>query len=407
MPRIDLLVKPDNTFLSQILYEGLLILIQHSSEARIDINSLELPHDVVRRVLKTYRDNDDLRGELNYIKIGFVGNDLRYHIGSTILSNIGIHIDRKIAIKKYVDVINHLLNNVEHVKDLVDDVLIYKISGGKLVIGRKYGEVIGAPQLFKIDRYTGLTSLDTDTTFKHFGTASTIQWILIGILGILSSYVTLAGFKREFSHYFLFLSPDEIVNMLGKGDQGYIYNVMVLKKKLIKRLREVLQRPVFDELLLLEILLDTSLVSELKKLDIDHLSFQLYRVVSEGQTYKIYNILPITLYSKPYYIDLLDRVARDRDGLLDSLRKALDTRGPILRAIYSFHTDNKYVEADHMVSAVRELYRLIISSEPDGLYGFLREIEASATVLENSRDERERGRAKQYRRILREISYYL
>ncbi|MCD6487630.1 MAG: hypothetical protein J7K21_00190 [Desulfurococcales archaeon] len=406
MPRIKLMVKPDNTFLNLLLYEGLLTLIQYSgTDVRININEIELPHDALRRVLKAVRDSEDARKELDFVKIGFVGNDLRHKIGAAILLKTGIPISKSISIKNYASVLKYLVDNADRIFDLMDDELLFNIISGNLVIGRK--KAISAPQLFKIDRYTGFTSLDANTTYKQYGVRASIQWIIIGILGIMSSYVTQAGTKREFSHHFLFLSPDEIAGMVGSRDPVYIFNIMMLKKKLIHRLREILKRPIPEELLLLKILLDTGLIAELRRLDIDHIAFQLYRIVVEGQTYKIYNTVPIILYSMPYYLDLLNRIARDGEKLVESLRKALDTKSPIIRAIYSFHIDNKYPEADHMVSAIHELYRLIALGDPSGLYGFMRELETASKALEESSEEDSRNRARQYRRIIKEISYHI
>lgn len=406
MPTIKLMVKPDNTFLNLLLYEGLLSLTRFIGvDARVGINQLELPFNALRRVFKLAGSSRDVLKDIDFIKINFIGNDLVHNIGAKILLRSGVKVAKNVRIRDYTTLIKYLINSASKIIDLKDDELVLRIMRGELVIGRN--KVIGAPQLFKVDRYTGYTSLDAGTTYQQYTIKTSPQWILIGVLGLMSSYVARVIAKRKASHYFIFLSPDEIVDILARKDPIYVSNIMNLKRKLIERLREIFRRSVPEDLILLKILLDTSLIDELKKLDIDHMSFQLYRLVIEGQTYKIYSTLPITIYSKPYYLEILKGIVSNVDKLIEEVRNSLDPSKPILRAIYSFHTDNKYPEADHMIEAIHEIYRLIALGDPSGLYGFIRGLETVSMALDRSRDENSRRRAGQYRRILSNISYFI
>jgi len=402
MPVLKLLVKPDNTFLTQIIYEGILALIYYNRDkAETKIDHIELPHDAFRRLFELIKNDEKQYEKIINARIGFVGNDKKHKVPNRILAGLGISISGA-NINTYGDLARILIENYTRIPDVNDSVLTYSIHGGNLFIGKEKINVT-APQLFKIDRYTGYTTLDKDTTYQQFTLKASQTWALLGVIGVVSSYVSSFGN----THYFVFLSPDEIVELLVKSDPDYIYNVFSIKQKVMNRLRDILKAYVPEEVVILSTLLDLSLIYELRNNELDHISFQIYRVVVEGNTYKVYNTTALTIYSRPYYLDVIERMIRNSEKIVEILSEALSGRSVIIQALRSLAYDNVYPEANHVLSGIHELYRLITFGDPNGFYGFLRELETVCKVLEAKDDSASKARLKQYKRILNNISKYI
>ncbi len=399
---LKLLVKPDNTFLTQIIYEGILALTYYNRDrAQTSIDHIELPHDAFRRLFELIKNDEKQYEKILQTKIIFVGNDRKHKLPLKILRSLGID-PGDIDIGTYGELGKVLIENLSHIPDLKDSTLTYKISKGSIIISNdtKY---IAAPQLFKVDRYTGYTSLDKDTMYKQFVLRSSPTWLLIGIIGVISSYMSSFGN----THYFIFLSPDEIIETIAKNDPNYIYNVFSMKQYILDRLKEILETYVPEEVVILSALLDLNLINELRRNELDYISFQIYRVVVEGNTYKVYNTTTLTIYSRPYYLDVIERMIRNSEKIIEILSEALSGRSVIIRALRSLAYDNVYPEANHVLSGIHELYRLITFGDPNGFYGFLRELETACKVLEAKDDSASKARLKQYKRILNNISKYI
>lgn len=404
MPTLKLIIKPDNTFLTQIIYEGILLLIQNNMDkATIDLNEVKLPNYAIRKLLENLGKETDITNKQRRVKVFFVGNDLRNDIPAKIIRALGVEIPGKIRIGSVDDLIKILAGNYSKVKDLIDTALAYNIKGGTFYIGSPIKEKVTAPQLFKIDRYVGFTTTDKDITFKQFTVVGDPIWILIGLLGIKSSFVV--GYRE--SYYFLFFSPDEIIDMIASRNAKYVYNMMSLKRLVIKKLEEIIGSNLPSEIIILSLMLDTNIMAELAKNEIDHLFLQLYRVVNEGNTYKIYNTTLLNLYSTPYYLDVLEKITGSSDkseNLLSILNKMVQPNSPLIWSINSMDKKNKDPDADHAFRALMELYRFIVYGDPRGFYGFLRELTNAKTILEGEKNEKYKNRARYYSRRLTEIS---
>lgn len=401
MPSIKLYVKPDNTFLTQLIYDGLLTLIHYNRvNTKFNTNTIEIPKDSLRKVFESIKQDKELVEKISEIRLRFVGNDKRHQIPSKILKSIGIIVSRDI--NTYGELLNIFLDNAKNIPDLDDLDLIYRISSkDSFIVGEK--EEITAPQLFKIDRYTGFTSPDTKTTYQQYTLRTTSRWMLISLIGILSSYIS--SYRNEY--YFVFLSPDDIIMLLARGDPNLVYNIMSIKNLLNKKLKDVLKTTIPEEIIVLSILFDLNIIKVITSYEIEHVSFQIYRIASEGNTFKIYSTIPITIYSNPYYLDILKESVKDYEKLVEELNNAFSGNGIIIQAIRSISSKNPYPEAEHVLSASYQLYKLITVGDINGLYSFLRELENACSILESRKDEKLKIRFKIYKRLLTTISKYI
>ncbi|NPA98744.1 MAG: hypothetical protein GXO43_05130 [Crenarchaeota archaeon] len=398
MVQIKLHVKPDNLFLTQIIYEGIMLVLQHNTDtAKITLEKIELIGDALRKTLQEISGDEELAKHYRAVNIRLAGNDIKYNLGGKLLKAVGI--DTKNRITNIGQIIESLLKNFDKIKDISDIEYTY-IIGKDFVIGNKSKDLLSGIQLFKTDRYTGLTSLDTDTTYQQFTVKSDPLLYLFAILGLASSY---AGGTFEHS-YHVFLSPDEIIEILARGDPEYLYNVMSLKREVIRRLREILRSRVPEELLLLKTLIDLGLQELMIKYEIDHLSLQIYVVAREGNTFKIYNKIPLTIYARPYYMEVLRQLSREPEKLIEALQETISPNSSLVKTLQMLEANRKPPDTAHAITAIRMLHRLIISGEPDSLYSFLREIETAAKILEQEGAPASLNRAKGYKYILSRIS---
>ncbi len=400
MPSIKLHVKPDNTFLTNIMYEGILALIQYNRDrATVSLDKVDLPANALRRLFKQISMDEKLSKTYRSIYMRLIGNDIKHKIGEKILESAGITgVQEKIT--SIGQIIDKLLENYDMIIDIPDTDYTYTIARKNLVIGSPGKKVISAPQIFKADRYTGFTTLDMDTTFEQFTVKSEPVFLIIGALGLASSYISGA----DNHYYFLFLSPDEILEALARRDPEYIYNIMSIKRRVIEELRGIMKTRLPEEAIILKIALDLNIYKELAGHEIDHLSMQLYVVAHEGNAVKIYGKIPLTIYSKPYRIYVLEKITGKPEKLLEALSEALGPGSPVVKALQLLTARNKPADADHALRSVRELYRLIASGDISGLYGFLRELGNAERALEAEHDASSIRRAEAYARLLTRIS---
>ncbi|OYT39706.1 MAG: hypothetical protein B6U89_03650 [Desulfurococcales archaeon ex4484_58] len=401
MPIIKFLTKPDNTFLNLSLYEGILSLIKYVASIDFNENQLIMGNDTYRLFFKLVSSSKEWNTRIAQFRVRFVGNDINHRIPARILRALGIDVgDEKIT--SYDVFLNYLIKNYERLVDVSDDELVFMLIGNTSIVGKYTKDLLPAPQLFKIERYTSYTSLDTHVTYNQYGLKMTRDLTLISLIGLLSSYTVSAGGRGDFSYYFLFYSPDEISMLLSSRDRDLIDNLYTLKNKLIRKFQQLIKTPLPEDILLLEVMIDLELIKSVRELELDQISFLLYRIVPEGQTYKIYNTSPITIYSEPYYMSVLEKHVKNPDKFLEVLIDALKPENAILRAIYSLSWTEKMLEADQALMATRYLYWFISSGDPNGLYGFIRELKNAYEKVKNEAP----GRARFYSSIVSSLSKY-
>lgn len=341
----DLNILPiDTTFLSCLLYEGYLRYLKHNS-------LLYSFNEVSSRIL-------DLKTVSKIHKFNLAAND---YMRST--SPIQVLLGSKIT---------DLFDNsaIDKIKDLCENTEISELS---LKINMKRKEmhigkdpVYTAIQIFKSDRYTGFTSFENKYILGQYKLKLSVDTFLLGLVGIYSSYVTRnIRINRQDEYYFIFFSPHEEINLL--NNRSLISSYFSIKDAVIEELRDMLLSKI-NEAWLLELYINMSISKMLEEYNIGKMSLLIFDIVREGgQTYKIYEIIPIEIYSSPHYISLLRRYITNTDRFLFLLNTSLK------RIIWRLSNPNSE-EWSNLLNAVRGLYSFIVFGNPTGFYMFSKEL---------------------------------
>jgi hypothetical protein len=366
MLKVKLSLPPDSTFLSQLIYESLLYL---SGKKLAKFENGELLIESISKALETF--DDERVGE---IRIVMSGND---NINAKIFETFGIGGVK--SRKTYYDLIALLKEHRDKISTKDESEIHLNIKGKDVFMDiNSKSDGIAAPQLLKVDRYTGFSSLDTPYTSQQLTFYLSKEVALLALLGIYSSFVTNVRQQQQSYYYFLFFSPEEVAGLL--------------------------RRTTFNELLLIETTLNLELQRLMETENLDKISLTLFKIAHEGQTYKIYEQIPITVYRNPAFYETAKKYFRDPLKFSERLRRAV-TLGVVPSALASLNTKNKYSEADNVLKAIQMLYRFVILGDLQGWFGFLRELSNAHSKLKNSSDGREKNRAGQYLNIVKEVPW--
>jgi len=398
MLKVKLSLPPDSTFLSQLIYESLLYL---SGKKLAKFENGELLIESISKALETF--DDERVGE---IRIVMSGND---NINAKIFETFGIGGVK--SRKTYYDLIALLKEHRDKISTKDESEIHLNIKGKEVFmdINSKSDGIsapqllkIAAPQLLKVDRYTGFSSLDTPYTSQQLTFYLSKEVALLALLGIYSSFVINVRQQQQSYYYFLFFSPEEVAGLL--NSPSLVEKFFLVKESVRESLRELLRRTTFNELLLIEISLNLELQKLMETENLNKISLTLFKIAHEGQTYKIYEQIPITVYRNPAFYETAKKYFRDPLKFSEKLRKAI-TQGVIPSALASLNTKNKYSEADNVLKAIQMLYRFVILGDLQGWFGFLRELSNAHSKLKNSSDGREKNRAGQYLNIVKEVPW--
>lgn len=392
MVRIKLDLPPDSTFLSEVIYEGLMFLIL---KTRCEFNPKEINagSDCLNRA---YSSLDDER--IGNIRIVMSGND---NINAKIFEKLGLSNVK--SRKTYYDLINLLKEHSSSIKSKEEvNIELKAFKKDVLMDLNNKNEGISAPQLFKVDRYTGISSLDTDYTSQQLTFYFSKEIALISLLGVYSSFVISVRQQQHSYYYFLFFSPDEIVNLL--NSEKLVDKFFTIKDTVAEEFRKILSRSTLNELLLTEITLNVELQRLMENENLEKVSLLLFKIAPEGQTYKIYEQISLTIYRNPAFYRIAEKYSHNAISFCEQLGRAVSS-DVILRTLSSLNTKNKHSEADNILKAIQMLYRFVVLGDPQGWFGFLRELHNSHAKLVNSSDGRERRRAENYLRLVKSISY--
>lgn len=390
----------DSTVLSQIIYEGYLVYKRHGS---------------FKKAFK------ELRKELpENVQFNLVGNDmtimkrkgLRKGFPETLLMKLDPDkISEKVIEKRAKEgrtyknlfdpnFLEELVNSKLIDEDIIrvsEDDLKFTLSRGEALIGGQ--KDIASLQILKIDRYTGFTSLESGLTSRQITMYLSINVALLLILGLLSSLVI----KRGNSLYLLFFSPIEVQKLFLESGSVVVENYFIIKNKFKKVLNEVLSKVSHGELILLELQINAGIYKTMKEKNQDFISLNLIKIDREGQTYKIYEHIPIDHYKEPLFLNSIKSFIKNEEKFLEELMEILDPKGDIVSAIGSIGTKKSYIEADNALRAVMSLYRFIFLGDPQGLFQFCRELANCYTKLKAG-TRTETKRAAQYQWALSRLS---
>jgi hypothetical protein len=393
--RLELELPLDSTFLSGVIYEGILYILNYVSGSSFNLNKAELPDDFLCRA---YGNMDNER--IEDISIVLTGND---KIDKFLES---LQIEERPSKKTYRELLKLLKEQCKNISISRDKILVRAEMRGKNVfLDAPERSELAAPQLFKVDRYTGFSTLEMKTTSEQLGLRASPEIILIGLLGVYSSHIATVRTPDSTYHYFLFFSPDETASILASGDRTKLINVYSVKESLRELLSETLRGSVVSEVMILETMLSTKIKSELVSMNLDKVDFNVFKVSPEGMTYKIYETVPISVYRYPLFYDILSKRGIKADKLCEKLYEVLSPNGVIMDALRSFNTKNKYSEADVVLRGVLSLYRFVSLADVHGLFEFLRSLEEAYTILKA--DKRTQARAERYASIQKGISHVL
>jgi len=371
-------IPPDDTFLSSLCYESILLALKN------ELDFQKFKEDI----------NNIINSKENY-QISSVGkNDYPFFTGSgkTLgLSNVykipALSSPQGDLIANCKILINGLQSNMINLNGIV---INWKVEGEEFIIGGK--EITGL-QIFKCDRYSGFTAANTDP-YEQKTIYCSPEIAVLFLCGLISSFVVSVKEKQKQSLYFLFFSSDEALRLYIKGDSRLLRKYFLIKDKAAEVLRESYLRTRFNEVVLTELFLTLKIQELLNRYNLDKISFNLFKVVREGQTYKIYEQIPIVLYRKITFKEVAERCFRNPDIFIRRLNKIFEEKENILwGALRSLNTDNKFDEADNTLRAMMYLYRFVILGDPQGYYQFIRELHNCYRKTEN----------EAYKKILSEL----
>jgi len=375
------------TFMSEVLYNGFLTIKRYRGSLK----------EALIRSFKKLPEGASLK---------ITGKKNEGPFFEKIIKSLNPSFKGKINLNKYENNVfsPEFLNDILS-SELIDNVRIdpskflIKLKGDKMLLG---DESVTALQLFKVDRYSGITSLETKYTVRQVTFFMSLESALTALVGLYSSYVTSTRYGGgNINYYFLFFSPEEVLSLTLPNGEKYLESYFLVKEGVIKKLREVISDFSSSELLLLEILISTELQRLMVRENLDKVSFMLFRIALEGRTYKTYKIyeqLPITVYREPIFYKTIQAYFRDPLRFCERLSEFLGPKGVILSAL---SRANEYSESDNVLRAVQELYRFIVLGVAEGWMGFLKEIYECYLKLANSDDPREKERARRYLNIIR------
>jgi hypothetical protein len=411
---IKLSISPDTTFLNSLLFEGLLFVISKGGNKIKfeDLNKISIANDGLAEIYSKLDDN-----VLNNLSINTVGKNDR-PFWQNLFSSFNIIIKEDDKITSYNHILNKLKSNSKNLIISRDSEIGYNISGKNFIIDK--GEIT-APQLFKVERYTGITSLESDLSSEQITVRCSREVLLIALLGLYSSFILTTRILNKTSYYFLFLTPEEFSNLIYEKNISLIDTIFRVKDKIKDSLKDILDyAQLSPEALIIETLLNLSFIEALEKNNLDKVSLMLFRIDHEGQTYKIYEQIPIYIYRRYLAYEILDKYFSKKEEFCNEVIKQLNKNGIIGKSLISYigakeekdaqkkgkskKRREEVKEGPALLRAIKELYRFVVFADASGLFGFLRNLQDAVNILraENKRLDD----MKRYVELISKIEYY-
>ncbi|MGC9069355.1 MAG: hypothetical protein ACP5IZ_10360 [Thermoprotei archaeon] len=335
--KVEILAPPNSSILSSMLYEGLLRIKSKCSD---DIN-IQCLKELWEKLL------EEKRG----IIFNFVGNDIK----NTLRSLSKKYNTQITDFKSFVNFMKNI-----HPQDLIIDVKITPdkefLVGNRLFTNERKGEGY-AFQIMKIDRYQGITSMELNLINEQVTVYADISGLYMFFLGLLSSYIT----TTERDYYFLFFDTSILPFALEKPEKW-----IDIKEKVSKDLKNVLNkiRSANDEIITLSVLLNALAVESIKEQNLTFTSLRLVRVTNEGNTYKVYNDIPLEIF--------VNQKIYKNEKTLENLQEIMNQLiNPASRFI---NGNDKDGDGYHAYLALKYLYSYVITGNSEHLQKFYREL---------------------------------
>ncbi|MEM0488571.1 MAG: hypothetical protein QW707_05135 [Candidatus Bathyarchaeia archaeon] len=368
--------------------------------AKIDAGGITIPADGLAKAYSGLKDEN-----LSKISINTVGRNDNRSI-ERFLKGLGISereleekmesmiSDKrrrkgKLRVTNYRELLYILNRSSEKLRTATDSIFIGATIGKThMIIGDVKKDKGLALQLLKSERYTGLTSTEHNYTNRHLTTYVSPEVLILALLGVYSSFVyrsanTYKQRRRFNTYYFLFLSPIEIGEILSSNKDAR--TMLSIRDEAREVLEQILKKHFKEELIALEIYINAKLQEALTKHKVRSASLLLLRVDQEGQTYKMYEAIPLTIFHQEdrESFTVVGKIIAPDSIILDRLR----------------NSDN--IEHNNLISVIVGLYRFVILDDRYGIYQALRELHNAYIKVRN--DEKLRWAARQYETLLREV----
>ncbi len=385
MVRFRFQFQINSTFLSEMFFEGLLYLALNSLGSRISYGVVDVSG--IREALFSLDDT-----VISGMKIPMTGND---RVNTDLFRLFNLNVKSR---KSYSDLLVKIKENAEKLVFKDEVVVEPKISKSVMYIGvEDERESLALPQIFKIDRYTGFSSLETPYTSQQIKCRISKEVAVVLLLGLYSSFITVQRGTR--AYYFLTLAPEEIVRALIIGDKNMLRNAYIIKELAKKLISNIAKITSINEALATELALNLKLREALREHNLDKISFILFKIVPEGQTYKIYEQMPITVHRLPPFIHTLSRFFRDPESIAEKLSKEFRSGSILLNILGNPNAE----EHEDVVEAIIGLYRFVVLGDASGWYIFNRKIMDAYNKVKGSREAK--GRARYYVGLLSKLAY--
>lgn len=219
-------------------------------------------------------------------------------------------------------------------------------------------------QIMKTDRYQGIASLELGLLNKQVTLYSDLPATYLFFLGLLSSLI--ANVNRE-DFYFLFYDtsiipqalerPNDYVDIKDDATEGLFKTISTLKSW-------------SEEVVTLSILFNPELIDKMVNKEIGWaISFRLLRIRLEGNTYKVYNDVPLNIYLKQKIYENKDLLRALHDSIKDltpAVSKFLRGEDPTgegqhaylaLKNLYTFATTGNYSFLTRYYRELMEAYK--------------------------------------------------
>jgi hypothetical protein len=386
MVKIKIEYPIDNTFFSSLLFEGLLYIISNNkSDCSFNINEIEFKDK--NFISDIYSNLDDNR--INDLRLRMVGND---NINRTIFEKFGLNITSK---KIYSDLINVLKKESKNfIIDRDSIVISLNLRKNEVLIDVKSKQEGVQAAIFKTERYMGITSTEMNLTNKQLTQYFSKEVALILLLGLYSSFITTIILQKQPYYFFLVFSPEEFIELLSKGNKELIKKFFEIKSEMMQELKSIISKNPSNELILIELILNLKLQKLLRDYNIRKISFTLFKLALEGQIYKIYEQIPLTILSENPFKKIISKISKKTDDLIHNLYWLFTSpKSPVLTGL----ADNNYVAYSNLMRALYGIYRFVTVGNAQGWFDFIRELH---NAYEKEKDE---DRKRQFLEIMKKI----
>jgi len=389
MVKIEINYPVDGTFLSSLLFEGLLYTMS-KSDCKINVNSVEFGD--AKFISQIYAELDDQR--IKNIKVPMVGND---NINKKLFEKFGF---TGLASKKtYSDLLNTLKSICEKITITRDLNISAKLKKDYILVDLDDKSEGIQAAIFKAERYIGISSTEAKLISEHLTQYFSKEVTLILLLGLYSSFIaTIAWQRRQSSSFFLTFSTEDIMKLLREANREQIEIYFEIKDEAVSALRNIILKNPHNELLLTEMALNVQLQKLLREKNIDKISFTLFKVTLEGQIYKIYEQIPLTILSESPFSKVASKFFKGSRDLINYLHWLFSSPNSII--LNSLADPNNPVYSN-MISAVNSMYRFVMLGDIQGWFEFIRELYNAHEKTKNEKGESE------YIKIVKNIGVYV